>query len=221
MAKKVMLALTSHAQLGDTGRETGYTVPEAAHPWRVFRDAGLDVDFVSVDGGEPPYEGYEDDDPVQKEFFETQSERLRSTRSAEEVDPAEYDAIYFVGGHGTMWDFPESRELCRAAADVYERGGVVSAVCHGPAALVNAKLSDGSYLVSGKRLNSFTNEEEAAMELDDTVPFLLQSRLEERGAQWEGGEKFSEYTVADGRLVTGQNPASAGKTAQLVVDRLS
>lgn len=220
MSKKVLMVLTSHDEMGDTGEHTGYTVPEAARPWQVFRDAGIDVDFASVRGGEPPHEDMDEDDPVQREFLQNQQERLRSTPSASEVVPDDYDAIFFVGGHGTMWDFPDSKALADAAVDVYERGGIVSSVCHGPAALVNARLSDGSYLVNGKRVNSFTNSEEAAMQRDDVVPFLLQSRLEERGARWEGGEDFGEYAVADGRLVTGQNPASATKTAELVVAAL-
>ncbi|WP_026928479.1 type 1 glutamine amidotransferase domain-containing protein [Glycomyces tenuis] len=221
MSKKILLALTSNAELGDTGRKTGFYVPEAAHPYRVFRDAGFEVDFVSVKGGEPPQDGLKDDDPVQKEFLETEGERLKSTPSAGEVDSGEYDAVFYVGGHGTMWDLPDSEELARLAAEVYERGGVVAAVCHGPAGLVNIKLSDGSYLVAGKRVNSFTDEEEAAVGLDRTVPFLLQRRLQERGAKWEGGAKFTEYAVSDQRLVTGQNPASAEKTARLVVEALS
>lgn len=221
MSKHVLMALTSHAELGGTGERTGYTVPEAARPWQVFRDAGVDVDFVSVEGGEPPHEEIDEDDPVEREFFEQERGRLRSTPSADEVDPSRYDAIFFVGGHGAMWDFPDSKALVDAAVDIYERGGVVSSVCHGPAALVNAKLSDGSYLVAGKRFNSFTNAEEAAVQRDDVVPFLLQSRLEERGARWEGGEEFGEYAVADGRLVSGQNPASAAQTARLVVEAIS
>ncbi|HEU5128425.1 MAG TPA: type 1 glutamine amidotransferase domain-containing protein [Glycomyces sp.] len=221
MSKKVLMALTSHAELGDTGEETGFTVPEAARPWQVFRDAGVDVDFVSVEGGEPPQEGFDEEDPVQREFLDRERDRLRSTPKASEVDPDRYDAIFFVGGHGTMWDFPDAKALTDAAVDIYERGGVVSAVCHGPAALVNAKLSDGSYLVAGKRLNSFTDAEERAMQREDVVPFLLQSRLEERGARWEGGEDFGEYAVADGRLVSGQNPASATRTARLVLEAMS
>jgi putative intracellular protease/amidase len=221
MSKHVLMALTSRAELGETGEPTGYTVPEAARPWKVFRDAGVEVDFVSVEGGEPPHEEVDEDDPVEREFFERERERLRSTPSASEIDPSRYDAIFFVGGHGTMWDFPDTQALADAAAEIYERGGVVSSVCHGPAALVNAKLSDGSYLVAGKRLNSFTNAEEAAVQRDDVVPFLLQSRLEERGARWEGGEEFGEYTVVDDRLVTGQNPASAERTARLVVEAIS
>ncbi|WP_026922470.1 type 1 glutamine amidotransferase domain-containing protein [Glycomyces arizonensis] len=221
MSKKVLMALTSHAELDGTGERTGYTVPEAARPWQVFRDAGVDVDFVSVEGGEPPHEGVDEDDPVEREFLDLERERLRSTPKASEVDPSRYDAIFFVGGHGTMWDFPDATALARAAVDIYERGGVVASVCHGPSALVNAKLSDGSYLVDGKRFNSFTNEEEAAVKRDDVVPFLLQSRLEDRGARWEGGRAFGEYAIADGRLVSGQNPASAAKTARLVVDELS
>lgn len=221
MSKKILLALTSNDDLGGTGRKTGFYLSEAAHPYRVFRDAGFEVDFVSVLGGEPPQDGYKEDDPLQKEFLAVEGERLKSTPSPAEVDASSYDAIFYVGGHGTMWDFPGSEGLASLAAAIYEAGGVVAAVCHGPSGLVDITLSDGSYLVDGKRVNSFTDEEEAAVGLDGIVPFLLQSRLEARGAKWEGGPQFGEYAVADQRLVTGQNPASAEKVARLVVAELS
>jgi putative intracellular protease/amidase len=221
MNRKILLALTSNENLGDTGRKTGFYIDEAAHPYEVFRKAGFEVDFVSVQGGEPPRDGVKDGDPGQQSFLEAEGERLKKTPSPEEVDFTQYEAIFYVGGHGTMWDFPESEPLAKLAANIYENGGVVAAVCHGPAGLVNIKLSDGSYLVDGKRVNSFTNEEEEAVGLTRTVPFLLRDKLEERGARWEGGGKFGEYAVADDRVVTGQNPASAAKVAELVVAELS
>jgi putative intracellular protease/amidase len=212
---RVLIALTSHGQLGDTGRGTGYYASEVAEPWAVFRTAGYEVDLVSVAGGSPPVDGRDDADPVQQAFFA--SADVDATLAPADADPAEYDAIYFAGGHGTMWDFTDDPGLASLAAGIYERGGVVGAVCHGPSALVNLRLSDGSYLVDGKRVAAFTNEEEAAVGLTEIVPFLLADALTARGAKHVPGAKFSEQVVVDGRLVTGQNPASARGTAEEIV----
>jgi putative intracellular protease/amidase len=220
MTKRILTVLTSHAQLGETGRATGFYVSEAAHPWEVFRAAGFEVDLASVAGGEPPQDGYDPEDSVQAEFLQVYGERLRTTPRAADVDPALYDAVFFAGGHGTMWDFPDDKGVAELARAVYENGGVVSAVCHGPSALVNATLSDGSFLVAGKRVSAFTDSEEAAVGLTETVPFLLASTLAERGALHSGGPDFQEYVVRDGRLVTGQNPASAAGVAREVVAAL-
>jgi len=217
---RILLVLTSHEELGDTGRSTGFYVPEAAHPFRVFSEAGYEVDFVSVQGGEPPRDGVKPGDAVVAGFLREHGARLASTPTPDQLDAADYDAVFYVGGHGTMWDLPDSEELTKFAATVYANGGVVGAVCHGPAGLVNLRLDDGSYLVHGKRLTSFTNEEETAVGLIDTVPFALESALVERGATFVKADNFAENVVADGRLVTGQNPASAPRTAELVVEAL-
>ncbi|WP_026423751.1 type 1 glutamine amidotransferase domain-containing protein [Actinokineospora inagensis] len=221
--KKILIALTSHEQLGDTGRTTGFYLPEAAHPWRVFTESGYEVDLVSVRGGNPPRDGVDPSDPVQNRFLadETVAAKLATTPTAAEVDPAEYAAILYAGGHGSMWDFPHDTELAAVARDIYESGGVVAAVCHGPAGLVNLTLSDGSHLVDGKRLAAFTNDEEHAVGLAGVVPFLLQSRLEEHGALHEGTDNFAAHVVVDQRLVTGQNPASAVGVAEAVVRELA
>ncbi|MEV0601772.1 type 1 glutamine amidotransferase domain-containing protein [Streptomyces sp. NPDC050315] len=217
--KKVLFALTSHGDLGGTGRSTGFYVPEVAHPAAVFRAAGRDIDFVSVEGGAPPQDGVKPDDKVVTDFLADPANKaaLASTRTAAEVNAQDYDIIYYAGGHGTMWDFPEASGLAALAAAIYERGGVVAAVCHGPAGLLNIKLSDGSYLVDGKQVASFTNEEEAAVGLSEVVPFLLESKLVERGAKHTKTADFAEHAVADQRLVTGQNPASAVKVAELAL----
>jgi putative intracellular protease/amidase/ketosteroid isomerase-like protein len=222
--RSVLIALTSHEQLGITGRATGYYLSEVAHPWRVFTDAGYTVDLVSVQGGEPPRDpGVDLDDPVQREFLTDprMGAQLRDTPNPEGVDPDPYDAILFAGGHGTMWDFPDSAGLARLARHVYERGGVIAAVCHGPAALVNVALSDGSYLVDGRRVAAFTDEEESAVGLDGVVPFSLQAKLTERGAHHVRAPKFTAQVVRDGRLVTGQNPASATGVAEQTVAALA
>jgi putative intracellular protease/amidase len=218
---RILLALTSHEKLGDTGRTTGFYVPEAAHPFHIFTSSGYEVDFVSVQGGDPPRDGVKPDDAEVATFLREQGARLAGTLAPGQLDAAAYSAIFYVGGHGTMWDFPESEDLASLAAAIYDHGGVVGAVCHGPAGLVNLRLGTGAYLVDGKRLTSFTNDEETAVGLIDTVPFALESKLVERGAQFIKAANFAENAVADGRLVTGQNPASAAKTAELVVQVLA
>ncbi|WP_328468676.1 type 1 glutamine amidotransferase domain-containing protein [Streptomyces sp. NBC_00448] len=216
---KVLFALTSHGQLGDTGRNTGFYVPEVAHPARVFQDAGWDIAFVSVAGGKPPRDGIKPGDTVTAEFLEANGDALSDTPSADALSARDYQAVYFAGGHGTMWDFPHATVLTRLAAEIYEHGGIVGAVCHGPAGLVNLTLSDGSHLVEGKQVSAFTNEEEEAVGLTGVVPFALESALVDKGAKFTKTDNFAEHAVADGRLVTGQNPASAAKVAELIIEQ--
>ncbi|WP_028280468.1 type 1 glutamine amidotransferase domain-containing protein [Arthrobacter sp. H5] len=214
--KKVLLVLTSVSELGDTGEKTGYNVAEAAHPWKVFKDSGHFVDFASIDGGAPPQDEVDKSDPIQVAFTEDETTRagLYNTARVEVVDPEQYDAVYLVGGHGTMWDFPESAGLQKLVASVYNRGGVVGAVCHGPAGLINVELDNGFRLVEGRRVAAFTNEEEVAAGKDKIIPFFLADRLEEKGATHVSADVFEEKVVVDERLVTGQNPASAAGVAK-------
>lgn len=216
---KVLFALTSHSEKGETGQPTGFYVSEAAHPWGVLRDEGIEADFVSPEGGEPPMDGMNPDDPAQRAFLEDAevSEKLKNTLRPEQVDPSDYDAILYVGGHGAMWDFPENEALAHTAAAIYEGGGAVSAVCHGPAGLVNIKLSDGEYLVAGKTVSAFTDDEERAVGLEKVVPFLLESKLVERGAKHTKADNFQAHVEVDDRLVTGQNPASAVGVGEALV----
>lgn len=216
---KVLFVLTSHSQLGSTGRKTGFYIPETAHPYAVLAREGIDVDFVSPQGGQPPQDGIDRSDPIQAAFLDDPAiaRRLTTTLRPADVDPGQYDAVLFVGGHGTMWDFPDNGELASITRAVYEKGGVVAAVCHGSAGLVNVKLADGSYLVAGKTVAAFTDDEERAVGLDAEVPFLLASTLVARGAQHTQAENFEAHVEVDGRLVTGQNPASAATVAEQVV----
>jgi putative intracellular protease/amidase len=220
--KKILMALTSHGDLAGL-RPTGYYLSEAAHPWRVFVDAGYSVDLVSPAGGEPPVDGVDLSDPVQQAFLDDpdMSAKVRSTPRFADVDASQYDAVFFAGGHGTMWDFPNDPDLASVARDLYEAGGVVAAVCHGPAALVGITLSDGRPLVEGKEVAAFTNAEEEAAGLTESVPFLLQARLEELGAKHTAAANFQPHVVSDSRLVTGQNPASATGVAQAIVAALA
>lgn len=218
---RVLLVLTSHDDLGGV-RKTGYYVGEAAHPWKEFTDAGIDVDLASIAGGTPPQDGYDESDEVQRAFLADSkiSAQLADTARLDDVDPEAYDAVLLVGGHGTMWDFPSSTALAAVGRDIYESGGVLAAVCHGPSGLVNMKLADGTPLIAGKTVAGFTNEEEAAVGLTEAVPFLLADKLTEQGATHVAAPAWSEHVEVDGRLVTGQNPQSAAAVGREVVKLL-
>lgn len=205
---KVLFVLTSHDKKGDAG-DTGFHFSEAAHPWKIITESGYEVEYVSPKGDKAPIDSFDLDDDINKEFWESEEKKLETTMKPEDVDPKEYVAIHFVGGHGTMWDLPHNEELQAITRRIYEQGGIVAAVCHGPAGIVNVKLSDGNYLVDGKTVNSFTDDEERKVELDEVVPFLLETKLKEHGAQFEKADVFEKKIVVDGHLVTGQNPASA------------
>lgn len=224
-SRKVLFVLTSHDQLGDTGKTTGYFLSEAAHPYEVLTKAGYAVEFASPKGGKAPVDekSLKLEDPVDKALWSDEEfqKGVSRTLSPDQVDQSRYAAILFVGGHGTMWDLPDNEQLAKVAAGIYERGGVVAAVCHGPAGLVNIKLSDGKYLVAGKDLAAFTNEEEKAVGLEKVVPFLLVDKLKERGAKHHGAANFQPKVVVSERLVTGQNPASATGVGEAMVKVLN
>jgi putative intracellular protease/amidase len=219
MSTKVLVVLTSHDRLGDTGKETGFYLPEVSHPVDVFDRAQIAVEYVSPRGGKAPMTGIDRADPLNVEFLENSAKmaQVENTQRPEQINPADYAAIFYAGGHGTMWDFADHAALAKIAAAIYEQGGVVGAVCHGPAGLVNVQLADGAYLVAGKTVSAFTNEEEAAVELDKIVPFLLESKLIDRGATIEKAPNFQAKVVVSDRLVTGQNPASAAGVAEQMV----
>ena len=223
MSKKILFVLTSHDKKGDTGEKTGAYVAEVSHPHAVLTQAGHTVDFVTPKGGTPPWDGVDLKDAVNKSFLEDTEVQARIARSPrpEAVDPSGYDAIFYAGGHGTMWDFPSNEALARLAGAIYDAGGVVGAVCHGPAGLVNVKLADGRHLVAGKEVAAFTNEEERAVKLEGIVPFLLADELEKRGAKHRPGPLFKSNVVVSERLVTGQNPASATGVAEAMATLLA
>lgn len=222
MSKKILFVVTSHDKLGDTGKETGYYMGEVTHPWAVLVDAGYEVDFVSPKGGNPPYYGLNNEDLVDQRFLadEKYQAKIQNSLKPSEVNPEDYSVIMYAGGHGTMWDFPNNTELANIAQKIYENNGIVSAVCHGPAGLVNIKLSNGNYLVDGKKINAFTNEEEKAVELDNVVPFSLESTLIERGANFEKSGLWETHVTVDQRVITGQNPQSAHKVGEAILAEL-
>ena len=219
---KILVVLTSHSQKGSTGQKTGAYLPELTHPHAAFRAAGYDVDFASVRGGEVPLDGVDRKDPVNAAFLDDAAlvTKLHTSLSPAQIDADAYDAIFYAGGHGTMWDFRDEPTLAKVAARVYERGGVVGAVCHGPAALVNVTLSSGRPLVEGKRVAAFTNDEERAVGLAEVVPFLLADALVEKGATHVPAANWAKQVIVSDRLVTGQNPASAGGVAEAMVQVL-
>ena len=221
--RRVAIVLTNHGTLGSTGKPTGFYLSEATHPHHVFQQAGYEIDFLSPKGGLAPMDGLDVKDAINEAFLADAAlvARTKSTIAIGAADPARYDAVFFSGGHGTMWDFPDDGSVQTFARSIYERGGVVAAVCHGPAALVNLKLSDGRYLVAGKQVAAFTDEEEAAVKLDKVVPFPLETRLRERGATCVESPNFQKRVAVSERLVTGQNPASATGTAEAVVELVS
>jgi len=217
----VLIVVTNHAELGDTGERTGYFLSEVAHPWHVFKSAGLEVHFASPSGGFAPMDpkSFDLGDRKNRAFWEDLDavEGVMNTRELGRLDMDAYAAVFFAGGHGTMFDFPEDIAVQQAIEATYAQGGVVGAVCHGPAALVNARDPSGGWLVEGREVAAFTNEEEAAVNLTEAMPFLLESKLRERGARIVEAPDFQKKVAVDGRLVTGQNPASATGAAEAIV----
>jgi putative intracellular protease/amidase/catechol 2,3-dioxygenase-like lactoylglutathione lyase family enzyme len=217
--RRVLMVLTSHERLGETGRRTGYYLSEVTHAAKVFRDAGYSIDYASPQGGAAPMDGVKRSDATNAEYLDDQDfmAKVSSTKSPGRLSPDDYDVVYFAGGHGTMWDFPENADLQRITRMVYEAGGIVAAVCQGAAGLVNVRLSDGKHLVDGHELTSFTNDEESAVGLTGVVPFALESALRKAGGHFREAPSFERHVVISERLVTGQNPASATGVAQAVV----
>ncbi len=222
---KVLLVLTSHSQLGDTGDRTGFWLPELTHPYYEFINAGYKADVASVQGGIAPIDPKSFDEPDETiELFLKDAElmaKVLRTVPLSKIDPNEYQAVIFAGGSGAMWDFPNNEHVNHIAVSIYQNQGVVSAICHGPAALVDIKLPNGDYLVAGKKVSAFTNKEEEEIKQTNIIPFLLQDKLIERGAKFVSGKPWEENVVVDGRLVTGQNPASAENVAKKIIEMLT
>lgn len=220
--KKALIVVTNHEALGNTGEKTGWYLPEVTHVYFPLLDAGFHIDFASPKGGIAPLDqkSYDLTDEFNKRFVDEKKllPQFDHTLALSNINPKDYQIIFFAGGHGTMWDFPNSTDLNRVTAAIYEQGGIVSAVCHGPAALVNIKLSNGNYLVAGKEVSAFTNEEEHAVELTKVVPFSLETTLKEHGAKFHAGKMWSNTVIVSDRLITGQNPQSAHSLGKKIVE---
>jgi putative intracellular protease/amidase len=218
---KVLFAVTSHFK-DASGWESGCYVLEVAVPYFHLVKNGIEIDFVSPLGGAVPVKKMDLDDPKVKSFLKDKdaSEKFHSSKLPEEVNSNDYDAIYFPGGHGVVFDLPHCEKIAEIAGEIYDKGGVVCAVCHGGAGLLNVKLADGSLLIEGKNLTGFSNKEEEAIGTDTKVPFLLETALIENGANYSCAANWQEYVVVDGRLITGQNPASDLEMAKELVKLL-
>lgn len=217
--KRILFVITSTDQMGHSGRKTGLYLSEVTHAYKPLVEAGFEIDFVSPKGGKSRMYGMDMNDSSNLWFVQNPTAYFRFTHALtpNEVIAEKYKAIYFVGEHGTMWDFPDNKQLMEITRKIYEGNGIVSGVCHGPAGLVNVKLSDGNYLVKGKTLTSFTNQEEKEGNDDATVPFLLQTVLKQHGAIFIEGLNCQKNVQVDGRLITGQNPASASGVAAAII----
>lgn len=225
MSKKILVVLTSVAKYPTLNRATGLWLGEAVHFVKKVEAAGFEVDYVSPKGGYVPIDPHSlamaDDTDWQWYQDSAFMSRLGATLKPEQVRSEDYVAIYYAGGHGVVWDFPDNPELQALSRDIYEQGGYVSSVCHGAAGLLNIKLGDGSLLIAGKQVTGFSNEEEKLAELDQYVPYLTETELVKRGALYQkAAAPWAPFAVQDQRVITGQNPASGGPVADLLLAHL-
>jgi putative intracellular protease/amidase len=217
---KILIVLTSHDQLGDTGMKTGFWLEEFAAPYYVLKDAGVAITLASPKGGHPPLDPKSD----LSENLTESTKRFRTDKAAQaelantkklaDVSAGDFDAIFYPGGHGPMWDMPDNATSIALIEAFVKAGKPVAAVCHAPVAFVNVRGKDGEYLIKDKRITGFTNAEEKAVGLTAVVPFLLEDRLKKRGGVYTNGANWAPYIQVDGTLVTGQNPASSGPVAK-------
>lgn len=225
-SKKILMVLTSHDRLGNTGEKTGFWVEEFAAPYYLFKDAGVEITLASPDGGQPPI-----DPKSELADFQTQAtqrfdddikaqQQLANTELLASIDPTEYDAVFYPGGHGPLWDLTDNRDSINLIEAFLNAGKPVAAVCHATAALLNAKNSAGDFIVKGKMVTGFTNSEEDAVQLTAIVPFLLEDELVKRGAEYQKVTDWHAFAVQDGLIISGQNPASSELAAQKLLNHL-
>lgn len=225
-AGKVLFVVTSHDKLGNTGEKTGFWIEEFATPYYYLTDKGVEVTIASPKGGQPPIDPKSEQPdystPATKRFYndkETQK-KLSTTIALSSVRAEDYDAIFYPGGHGPMWDLAEDKKSAQLIESFYNSNKPVALVCHGPAALRNAKDKNGNPLVKGKKVAAFTNTEEEAVQLTKVVPFSLEDMLKSNGANYTRGNDWQSFAVADGLLITGQNPASSEAVAEKLLGML-
>ncbi|MET0637756.1 MAG: type 1 glutamine amidotransferase domain-containing protein [Chitinophagaceae bacterium] len=217
MKKKILFIVSSTSIIGPKKRHTGSLLPEVAHPYEAFKKEGYDIDIYSVKGGEAPIEMVEPEDPVNQAFLKGEGPaKFKNSGKVEDVSTDGYDAVFMPGGLAPVADLPDNQTVQNIISSMYEKGKVVSAVCHGPVSLINVKLKDGSNLVDGKKVTGFSITEEFDYARGD-VPFELEEALKARGADYSCITPWQAYSITDGRLVTGQNPASAQGVAQRVI----
>ncbi|KQT29573.1 dimethylallyltransferase [Chryseobacterium sp. Leaf405] len=219
MSKKVLFVLTSHDELGNTGLKTGFWTEELAAPYYALSDKGVEITLASPKGGQPPIDPKSEDPSSQTDATrrmdgdQALKDKLKNTHQLSEVKSEDFDAVFYPGGHGPLWDLAEDKVSQQLIVDFYTNDKPVAFVCHAPGVLKDVKI-DGEYLVKGKNVTGFTNTEEEAVQLTDVVPFLVEDMLKKNGGVYSKIEDWSPYAIVDGRLVTGQNPASSEKVAE-------
>lgn len=224
---KVLFVLTSHDELGNTGEKTGFWVEEFATPYYALADKGVEITIASPKGGQPPIDPKSEladfSTPSTARFDEDKAlqDKLSKTVKLEDIKQEDYDAVFYPGGHGPLWDLSEDKSSIALIEAFYNNDKPVALVCHAPAALKNVKDTNGDPLVKGKKVTGFTNSEEAAVELTDVVPFLVEDMLKENGGTYEKGEDWNAFAVNDGLLITGQNPQSSELVAEKLLEQLA
>lgn len=225
--KKILMVLTSHDKLGNTGNKTGFWIEEFAAPYYLFKDAGVEITLASPAGGQPPIDPNSDTEDFQSEStrrFAKDSDaqlQLKNTKVLATLNAADYDAVFYPGGHGPLWDLTENADSISLIESFLAAGKPVAAVCHATAALLNVKTGDGEFAVKGKVVSGFTNSEEEAVQLTDIVPFLLEDELVKRGAEYQKGADWAAFAVQDGLIISGQNPASSALVAEKLMKHLA
>jgi len=221
------MVLTSHDELGTTGKKTGFWLEEFAAPYYVFKDSGAEITLATPKGGQPPLDpksGEKDFQTAATDRFQADREAqaaLAHTRILRDLCADDYDALFYPGGHGPLWDLAEDSCSIALIDTMYAQGKPVSAVCHAPGVLRHAKAPDGSPLVQGKQVTGFSNSEEDAVGLTDVVPFLVEDELQKNGGNYSKGADWQSFSVHDGNLITGQNPASSEAVAKALLVQLT
>jgi putative intracellular protease/amidase len=224
---KILMVLTSHDQLGNTGRKTGFWLEELAAPYYAFQDAGAEIVLASPKGGQPPLDPKSNEPAFQTELtrrFEadaTAKAQLAATVRLDSISQADFDAVFYPGGHGPLWDLAEDRNSIELIQSFLAAGKPIALVCHAPGVLRHAKTPDGRPLVEGRKVTGFTNTEEAAVELTEVVPFLVEDELKAKGGIYSKGDDWAPYVVSESLLITGQNPASSASAAALLLEQLA
>jgi putative intracellular protease/amidase len=226
MTKNILMVLTSHDQLGDTGKKTGFWLEEFAAPYYVFKDAGAQITLASPKGGQPPLDPKSDDpgaqtDATRRFKADTDAQKvLANTVVLASVRAEDFDAVFYPGGHGPLWDLAEDAQSIALIEKTFAAGKPLALVCHAPGVLRHAKAPDGKHLVAGRKVTGFTNTEEEAVQLTKIVPFLVEDMLKANGGQYSKGADWAPYVLTDGNLITGQNPASSEQGAHAVLQQL-
>src|SRR5271170_2337976 len=224
---RILMVLTSHDQLGNTGRKTGFWLEELAAPYYTFKDAGVEITLASPKGGRPPLDPKSNEPEFRTDLtlrFEKDAAaeaQLDKTLRLDSVRQEDFDTVFYPGGHGPMWDLAEDKHSIKLIESFLAAGKPIAIVCHSTGALRHVKTSDGKFLVEGKEVTGFTNGEEEAMGLTKVVPFLVEDEMMSLGATFSKVKNWGVHTVADGQLITGQNPASSGPAAKLLIDTLN